>query len=534
MFRKIIFTSGLVFFILFSFAQDRQFSTPLPLVFIDTDGKPVPDNPKITAQMGIIWDGEGSLNNTRDTFNHYNGMISIEVRGSSSQSFPKKSYGFETKDSTGEDMDFPLLGLPAEEDWIFYGPYSDKSLIRNAQAFTLARSLGHYSSRIRFIEMFLNNKYQGVYLLMEKIKRDSVRVDIANLKPDEINGTDLTGGYIIKIDKATGSGGSGWRSPFTNTNGNSTYYQYEVPAEDEIVPEQKDYIQNYIKAFEDAVYHKKFTGEGSYHNYIDVPSFIDYILISELTKNVDAYRLSTFLHKDKEGKLIAGPIWDFNLAYGNADYYNGWLTTGFQIDAPLDGDQWVNPFWWKGLWKDTAFVNDMKCRWKSLREATWSTEQILSKADSLLAILDDAAVRNFERWPVMGQYVWPNYYVASTHGDEIYWMKNWIRNRLSWLDSNLPGTCGGYLPPNPFNLEVILFPNPVYSEINLQINSSTNLILHFKLYNINGALVTEKQLSAAGGEQTLKIDAGDLPKGIYLYHLYKGPDLFQKGKLVKF
>src|SRR5690606_36465301 len=125
--------------------------------------------------------------------------------GSTSQGSPKKSYGFETCNELGEDIDFPLLGLPAEEDWIFYGPYSDKSLIRNALTFTLPKSLQGYSSRVRFVELFLNKNYQGIYVLMEKIKREDIRVDIDKLEPHETSGEDLTGGYIIKIDKTTGS-----------------------------------------------------------------------------------------------------------------------------------------------------------------------------------------------------------------------------------------------------------------------------------------------------------------------------------------
>jgi hypothetical protein len=217
------------------------------------------------------------------------------------------------------------------------------------------------------------------------------------------------------------------------------------------------YIQNYVKAFEDAVYNQKFTGNGSYHDYIDPSTFIDYILLSELTKNIDAYRLSTFLHKDKNGKLKAGPAWDFNLAYGNADYREAWYPDGFRFDDRMEGDNWGNPFWWKGLMHDTAFVNAMKCRWKSLREYSWSADRIIETTDSLTQSLDEAVKRNFEKWPVLGHYVWPNYYVASVYPDEIFWMKNWIRNRLFWLDSNLPGKCGGDLNPVILDLQVFFF-----------------------------------------------------------------------------
>ena len=157
--------------------------------------------------------------------------------------FPKKSYGFELKDDQWNDIDFPLLDLPAEEDWILYAPYSDKSLIRNVLTFTLAAQLGNgYVPRCRFVELFLNNNYEGVYVLMEKIKRGNDRVDIAKLKEEDITGEELTGGYIVKIDKSTGSGGDGWSSSYTNRNNSRTFYQYEYPKSEDIQPERNNFV----------------------------------------------------------------------------------------------------------------------------------------------------------------------------------------------------------------------------------------------------------------------------------------------------
>lgn len=483
--------------------------------------------------MGIIWNGEGETNHTSEAYNHYNGYITIETRGSSSQGFPKKSYGFETSNAYGEDIDFPLLGLPAEEDWIFYGPYSDKSLIRNALTFTLAKSLRGYSSRVRFVELFLNDNYQGVYVLMEKIKREDIRVDIDRLEPDENSGEDLSGGYIIKIDKTTGSGGNGWNAPYTRPGRKQTYYQYEVPADNEITFEQKKYIQNYVNSFEEAVFNRRFTGEGNYKEYIDIYSFIDFTLITELTKNIDGYRLSTFLHKDKNGKLKAGPIWDFNLAIGNANYYDGWLTGGFQVDLRLSADDWNIPFWWKEMWIDTAYVNAMSCRWQSLREASWSDERVMELTDSLVTAMGDAVQRNFQRWPILGRHEWPNYYVASTHGDEIRWTKNWLEKRLAWLDNNLPGDCSGTYPVPPTTLKVTIHPNPVQTVLNMNISSPKPGKISLLLFNINGTKVYEEEISIAEGDQIHSIQAGFLPRGIYFYQIINDYELFDKGKLVK-
>ena len=162
--------------------------------------------------MRAINNEEGQRNNITDDGTDYDGRIAIEFRGSTSQGFPKKPYGLETQDSAGENIQF--LGMPTENDWVLHNPYSDKSLMRNVLAFDMARAMGRYSPRTKFCEVFLNGQYQGVYVLMEKIKRDSNRVNIAELDATMNGGDALTGGYIVKIDKFNGSGGAGWQSPF--------------------------------------------------------------------------------------------------------------------------------------------------------------------------------------------------------------------------------------------------------------------------------------------------------------------------------
>ena len=187
-------------------------SSNLPIVKITTNNQVIVDDPKITVDMGIIDNGPGVRNNTEDPFNNFNGKVGIEIRGSSSQSFPKKQYGFELVDGTGKSIDGSILGMPAKDDWILFAPYNDKSLIRDALAYRLAHDMGRYSSRFKFCELFIDGGYKGVYVMLEKIKRDKNRVSIDKLDPDEISGDNLTGGYIFKIDKETGSGGDGWTS----------------------------------------------------------------------------------------------------------------------------------------------------------------------------------------------------------------------------------------------------------------------------------------------------------------------------------
>lgn len=281
-------------------AQVNFTDSNLPILVINTMGQEIPDDPKITAQMGIIHKGPGQRNYLTDPFNEYNGKIGIEIRGSSSQSFPKKGYGLETWDAEGEDLDVSLLGMPKESDWVLHGPYSDKSLIRNALTYILAGRMMEYAPRVKMVELVINGEYMGVYLFTEKIKRDANRVNINKLDPDENQGDDLTGGYILKLDKTTGDNpmfplyfSSQYRAETPNFQ--EIKFLYEVPDPEDITQQQRDYVQESVDRFENALHGEDYLDpETGYKNHIDVQTFIDFLLVNEVSKNVDGYRLSTF------------------------------------------------------------------------------------------------------------------------------------------------------------------------------------------------------------------------------------------------
>jgi hypothetical protein len=521
------------FFAGFNLSAQTQFESNLPIVFIDTQGNDIVDEPKISSKMGIVWHEDGSLNSKGEPRNHFTGNIAIEIRGSSSQMFPKKSFGFELRDDKGQDMDFPLLGMPEEEDWILYAPYSDKTLIRNVLTFTLGSSLGDYAPRCRFVELFINNEYQGVYVLMEKIKRDKHRVDIAKLKTDDISGEELSGGYIVKVDKFTGSNTGGWYSDYENANGGSTFYQFVYPKTDEIQPAQERYIIDYIGQFETALYNENFEKGSGYARFIDRESFFDFIIINELAKNVDGYRLSTFFYKDKNGKLNAGPLWDFNLGYGNANYYDGWETTGIQLYADIGDDYWQYPFWWQKMMHDSRFKNDLRCRWDSLRKNQLSEAQILAVTDSLVEMLVDPRLRNFEKWPIINQWVWPNYHVAENYWKEIYWLKNWVKERLSWLDFALPGECGSEKQEEVTESSFKVGPNPFSSEFRVFFNSVYEGNYVLRLYHSNGQKIKEIPLFVQLGINEFVINTSEIESGFYIYKLTLREHPITVGKIVK-
>ena len=398
----------------------------------------IPDEPKIRSSMTI----------TEDDKVTYEGIAGIEIRGASSQMFDKKSYGLETWDSNNEDIDVSLLGMPEEEDWVLYGPYSDKSLIRNKLIYDLARDMGRYASRTRFVELTINENYKGVYVFMEKLKRDKERIDIEKLKSDENSGEDLTGGYILKIDKIAGSNvGEGYNNqnsfaskvPPSNSPNSIIRFLYEYPDAEDISEAQKDYIQEYIYGFEAALSSENFKDPNlGYAPYIDVSSFVDFFILNEIANNVDGFRLSTFMHKDMNGKLKMGPIWDFNLGFGNANYCEGGDTDvwAYKFNERCPGDFWLVPFWWERLLEDPRFVQELKDRWNQVRGNELSDQAILSRLDAYNTELveGNAINENFSQWRILGQWIWPNEYVGNSYSDERTYLQEWVTTRLSWLD----------------------------------------------------------------------------------------------------
>ena len=488
------------FFLTFGISDDSEFflqppywfqepvvfdESNLPIIMIDTYGAEIPDDPRIPAYMGIINNPSG-INHIEDSFNDYDGHITIEKRGNSSQWNDKTPYRFETVDAQGENNNVELLGMPEENDWVLYAPWQDKTMIRNVLIYKLSNQLGRYASKTRFVELFLNNEYQGVYVLMEKIKRDRGRVSISKLEPDEIDGDDVTGGYILKFDWFyTGDNIGGFESGY-----DGMIYNYHYPKPSDIAPQQEAYIQDYIDNFENLMLSNNYADELSgYPSIMNVESFVDFILLQELAKNVDAYRLSTYIYKDKESiddRLTAGPIWDFNHGFGNCDYGETWETENWLLEYnPEGGDQMA--FWWELLWQDENFQFKAAQRYTELRSNVFSEENINSIIDSSVSFLGEAIERNFSKWPILGNYVWPNYYVFDTYEQEIEYLKSWTEERLNWMDNEilLLMIKQDIKPDLDYSL-VGAYPNPFNPKINFSFEIYSPGIVGLNIYDLSG------------------------------------------------
>ncbi len=522
-------------------------SSEIPLVYINTSIFPIPDEPKATGTMQIIDNGPGNMNHATDPPFGYDGFIGIEQRGSSSSMFPKKGYGLETRDLQGFNNNVSLFGMPAENDWVLHGPYSDKTLMRNELAYYMGSHLTGYSPRTQLCELIINGIYQGVYLFAEKIKRDEGRVDISVLSSTEITGDDLTGGYIVKIDKSTGGNNGSWTSQHStwSSNPQQVEFFYHYPKPDSIVPAQELYIQSYFDSFEDRLNGSNYQDPSvGYRSLAEINSFVDYFLLSEAVRNVDGYRISTFLIKDKDskyGKIRIGPPWDYNLAFGNADYCDGSDVTGwaYQFNDVCPGDNWQVPFWWERLLTDPEFSNRVRCRWDQLREGPYHTDSIFAHIDSNLALISNAQQRNFDRWDILGTYVWPNNTVAGTYSQEILYLKEWIQNRLDWLDANLPGSNGDctFLSVDETieEMELKIFPNPTDGDFYIEFNAfSDNCSV--SVTDVNGRLLWEDELTSNGLQviNSASFSAlSNLQSGIYFVTLNSGDQSLSKKVVLK-
>ena len=499
---KIISTTAL--FASFTFAQTYD----LPIVFIDTKQKCLDKSvtEKIPATMKVL---DGKTNNVADSAKGTRYDIGIKVRGQSSALFPKPGYGVEVRDEKGEGMDVSLFGLPPGDDWVFHGPYVDKSMMRNALAHWLFRQAGHYSPRSRHFDLYINGVYRGVYVLLEKIKRGKYRVNVSKLKETDVAGDSVTGGYIWAFDKTgtnTGGAGSGpiEKEGFNTSDGLNVILHY--PKKENIQKAQEEYLKKYLNDLEGLFKNGK-NGSG-YENYVDMTSALDYVLHEEITNNADSYWCSFFLHKPKDskgGKVTLGPAWDFNLAMSNGSQPengggqggqggmwgfggggNGFGSsgvTGWQIENSQksgNGGMWgmgsslKAPNWLLGMWKDSHYQSELKKRWAELRSGVWHTKTMDAYLDSMKIYLKNAADRNFKRWPNLGKASGQNDtdpepmkycnsqsggfgmamggYNADTWDGEFEHLRKKMKERMAWMDQQL----GFTEPANPIVTEPVI------------------------------------------------------------------------------
>ena len=448
--KKIIAISFfLVLFYQVAFAQQSILTdSNLPIMVISTDIDPntnapyeILDDPKILATMQLIYRPDGTRNYltdiTNDSYLNYSGRIGIELRGSSSQVLDKKPYGFTTLlEDDDSNNNVSLLGMPSENDWVLNSLAYDPSMIRDYLSYTLAANMGNYAPRLKYIEVIVNDDYKGVYILTEKIKRDSDRVNLKKIDDDDNNLPEITGGYIIKADKTTGGDVVAWTMP--NYGGGETNFLHHYPKTEDITIEQAAYVETIFRDLEAQTNPANTSIINGYPSIIDVPSFVDYMIMAEIASNPDSYQFSTFFHKDRSGKLRAGPIWDYNLSYGNDLFVFGFDRSFYDV-WQFEYENMGAKFW-KDFFQDSTFKCYLSKRWFELtaenKALNYST--IVSLIDEFIEVVNESQVRELQRWPP--QDGWPT---VADQEENIIAMKDWILNRINWMNANIgsPNDC---------------------------------------------------------------------------------------------
>ena len=405
----------------------------LPIVVINTDGGvAIPDEPKVLADMKIIWHQDGSRNYLTDidspAFLNYDGRIGIELRGSSSQMTAKKPYGFTTlqADNTSNN-NVSLLGMPSENDWILNNLAFDQTGMRDFLSYELSERLGQYASRRVYCEVMINGDYKGLYVFMEKIKADKDRVNVEKMDQTCNQYPEVTGGYITKADKTTGGDPVAWTMQGYGNGwwgGTSTDFIHHYPKPDDITNAQHNYIRGVFNNLADAANRHNTSITSGIPSVIDVTTFVDFMIIAEFSSNVDVYSLSTYFHKDRCGKLRAGPVWDYNLAYGHDEFgyrsrYDVWQFNNQDNNGPK---------FWKDLFDTDLFRCYLAKRWFELTQPgqPLNYDVVCARIDEIDTWISEAVGRDNQRWNQM-----------NNHAGSLDETKTWLQQRINWLNQHI-------------------------------------------------------------------------------------------------
>jgi hypothetical protein len=392
-------------------------------------------------------------------------FAAFHVHGQSSAMMPKLSYRLELRDETGKDRHCPVLGMPADSDWVLVAPYADKTLIHNNFVYALGADMGLAAPRVKLAEVYINvggkplaaTDYQGVYQMVESIKNDKNRLNLKQLDASKTSATDVTGGYIFAFQ---------WMitedNPLACPSGTANPWNYlSVVDPDSLVSQQTSYITQYLVSFNTALHGSNIADATTgYPNYIEPKSWVDHVIIQEFGRNMDAYARSQYLYKDRGAKLNAGPLWDYDLIAGSglnpsnpmAGTMANTGTSGWQYQGNasrlagggtgvggggLGGPTQGTADWFPVLIQDPTFNAQLVARWKELRGTLLADSAVASRIDGLAQGLSNAAGRNFQTWNILttaninSMFDTPT---QATWADQVTFMKTWLQQRAAWID----------------------------------------------------------------------------------------------------
>lgn len=427
----------------------EELCTHLPLVVIDTEGVEIPGKPlsrytnedgRVEMKYTMAADGDTRISasmkiiDNEDGYNHADDVAAVEtdirirVRGRSSRSFAKSSYAIKlvNKDQTNNNQ--RIMGMDAHHDWVLYGPYLDKTDLRNYMFYNISGEIMDYAPNVRYCEVILNGQYQGLYLMVETITAgdNGSRLEI------EVNKKYQTyTGYVVRIDQNgdTEEHADSFTG-YTYRRAHDVDFEIVYPGDSKLTPELDRSIAQDFSDFEKALYSYDYDSDtAGYKKYIDVESFIDAFLISEITANYDFGGLSTYVYKSIDNRLRVC-MWDFNNSCDNFDHPVGWRS--FELEGTI---------WYVMLMRDEDFTERVIARYRSLREKWFSDAYITEYIDETAAFLDDAIDRDRARWADTyasghGLHV-DESRNPQTYDEALDQLKRYLYRRLEWLDENI-------------------------------------------------------------------------------------------------
>jgi len=419
-------------------------SSIVPVVMLELGGQKIGKADEAVGVLKVIEDHDGSLKDLKRRNLSMESGVSVEIHGDSSIGLAKKSYRIELLNHEQKDHELPLLGLPPGSDWVLHGCGFDPICLRNVLVYTLAQQFGHYAPRTRFIELFVDGAHQGLYVLIERVRRHDHRVNLP--KPADTRAAgDLTGGYIFRMNLGEGTPTDptprDWLSPVSRS-----VYSYHYPRFDRITGEQKAYLQNHMARFETMMRSGHWNDPATgYRRWLDLRSWVDFALIQELSLNPDAYFKSIYLQKwprSMGDKIVIGPLWDFDLAFGVVEFRNGrniesWAHTmnrfgGQPVALDPGREAPYVPEFWERLWTDPGFHQALRCRWHELRQGPLRLPGVHGLIDGWVEQLQPVLARDAALWPDLPKNAW-------TGGADS--LKMFLEKRMTWMDANLPGRC---------------------------------------------------------------------------------------------
>lgn len=399
-------------------------TSELPILKVESRTPNIPDEPKVRGLLHIDYPEKS------DHLDVMNLELAIEVRGTTSQAMSKKSFSINIGDH--KDLE-TILGMPSAKKWVLYGPYMDRTLLRNAFMYSTSQKMGHYSTRFNFCELVINGAYQGIYMLCERIEFRKHRLTGNPIDRKDADSLATDGDFLLQIDRGTSNT---WSSKTGQEfNGGQHEYEFSDPKADKLSDLQQDYVKAFLYEFETAIIGEaKNPDSKQYENYLNPSLFYDYIILNELSKNIDAYRLSTFLIKrgpTAGGKIEPGPVWDYNFSLGLPTLGEGYKTDGFIYNNTFD----LTPYWWTVLMENNHFSSGLKKRYAELRQTVLHRDTLYREWQTLQEMVEPALDRNFTKWSAFGKAdFWPNHNTAYNYQESCDYLNNWLTSRIAWLD----------------------------------------------------------------------------------------------------